>query len=85
MSDNFQSHQRGLETPADCHIAITPSDSLFIKPRPRALWCQTSGNLALEDREGTVLNYSVTAGQILPFRAVRVLATGTTATVYGWE
>jgi hypothetical protein len=85
MSDNFQNHQRGLESPADRHLAITPSDTAMIVPRPRALWCQTAGNLAIEDQNGTVLNYSVSAGQILPLRAVRVLATGTTATVYGWE
>jgi hypothetical protein len=27
----------------------------------------------------------VQQGQVLPFRAVKVLATGTTATVYGWD
>ncbi|TNC73704.1 spike base protein, RCAP_Rcc01079 family [Rubellimicrobium roseum] len=85
MSDNFQNHQRGLESPADRHQAITPSDTAPVVPRPRALWCQTAGDLAIEDRDGTRLTYAVAAGQILPFRAVRVLATGTTATVYGWD
>lgn len=85
MSDNFQAHQRGLESPADRHQAITPSDSAAVVPRPRALWCQTQGELALEDAAGTVLTYTVAQGQILPFRAVRVRATGTTATVYGWD
>ncbi len=85
MSDNFQAHQRGLESPADRHVAIVPSDTLPVIPRPRALWCDTGGSLALEDAAGTVLTYTVAAGQILPFRAVRVRATGTTATVIGWE
>ena len=85
MSDNFQNHQRGLERPGDRHQAITPSDTALVVPRPRALWCQTAGDVAIEDSAGTVLSYGVNAGQILPFRAVRVRATGTTATVYGWE
>jgi hypothetical protein len=85
MSDNFQNHQRGLESPADRHTAITPSDTSPVLPRPRALWCQTPGALALEDSTGTVLTYTVQQGQILPFRAVRVRATGTTATVIGWD
>jgi hypothetical protein len=85
MSDNFQTHQRGLESPADRHIAIVPSDTQPVLPRPRALWCQSPGELALEDSTGTVLIYSVVQGQILPFRAVRVRATGTTATVFGWD
>ena len=85
MSDNFSNHQRGLESPGDRHQQITPSDAAVVVPRPRALWVQAAGNLALEDANGTVLTYAVTQGQILPFRAVRVRATGTTATVYGWD
>ncbi len=85
MSDNFQNHQRGLESPADRHTAITPSDTSPVLPRPRALWCQTAGNLAIEDSAGNVLTYAVAAGQIIPFRAVRIRATGTTATVIGWD
>lgn len=83
--DNFESHQRGLESPADRHQAIVPSDSAPVDPRPRALYCQTAGEVAVEDRQGVVLTYAVQAGQVLPFRAARVRATGTTATVYGWD
>jgi hypothetical protein len=39
----------------------------------------------LEDATGTALTYLVQPGQIIPFRAVRVRATGTTATVFGWD
>ena len=83
--DHFESHQRGLDSPADRHGAIAPSDTAPVAPRPRALYCQTAGELALEDREGTVLSYTVQPGQVLPFRAAKVRATGTTATVYGWD
>ena len=83
--DSFDAHQCGLESPAERHAAITPSDTLPVDPRPRALWCQTAGDLVIEDRWGTQLSYAVQPGQVLPFRASKVLATGTTATVYGWD
>jgi hypothetical protein len=85
MTDSFQGHQRSLEGPGDRHQAITPSDSATLSPRPRALFCQAAGEVAVEDRQGVVLTYTLAAGQILPFRAVRVRATGTTATVFGWD
>jgi hypothetical protein len=85
MSDNFKSHQRSLESPGDRHKRIVPSDTAVVVPRPRALWCEVEGTVAIEDRDGTVLTYTLMAGQVLPFRAVRVRATGTTATVYGWD
>lgn len=85
MSDNFQSHQRSLESPGDRHKAVVPSDTAPVTPRPRALWCQADGDVVIEDRDGTVLTYTMVAGQVLPFRAAKVRATGTTATVYGWD
>ena len=83
--DHFESHQRGLESPADRHQAIVPSDSVPIDPRPRAHYCLTAGDVAIEDRQGIVLTYAVQAGQVLPFRAAKVRASGITATVYGRE
>ena len=85
MADNFQSHPPGLDSPARRHYAISPSDTVDLLQLPRALRVLTSGNLALRDELGTVITYAVTAGEILPFRAMRVMATGTTATVVGWE
>lgn len=84
MSDPFQNHARGLDSPASRHATITPSDTADIPVRPRVIFCQTSGSLVLRDGSGTDISYTVTAGQILPLSAVRVLATGTTATVIGW-
>lgn len=85
MSDSFQSYAKGLQSPADRHFAISPSDTVDIVPRPRAIYCQTAGNLRLRDSAGTDLTYAVLAGQTIPFRASRVLLTGTTAIVYGWD
>ena len=85
MSDSFQNFTKGLHSPADRHFAIAPSDTVDIVPRPRAIYCQTAGNLRLRDGAGTELTYAVSAGQTLPFRATRVMSTGTTATVFGWD
>ena len=85
MSDNFQGHQRSLESPGDRHKLIVPSDANPVVPRPRALWCAAEGTVSVEDRDGVALTYTLVAGQVLPFRAVKVRATGTTATVYGWD
>jgi hypothetical protein len=85
MADNFLGHTKGLDDPADTHYLIVPDDAADLPHRPRALWCAAAGTAAIGDRAGAVLSYSLAAGQILPFRGTRVLATGTTATLYGWE
>ena len=85
MTDRFEGFAKGLGSPADRHFQITPSNTADIVPRPRALFCQTAGNLRLRDAAGIELTYAVSAGQIIPFRAARVMLTGTTATVFGWD
>lgn len=70
--------------PADRHAAITPSDSTVLNPIPRALRVTVAGNLVLEDADGTAITYPVSAGDIIPFRATKVRATNTTATVVAW-
>ena len=84
MTDPFQDFAKNLSSPADTHFEITPSDSSDVPVRPRALYCRSAGDVALQDGSGQVLTYTVAAGEVLLFRAARVLATGTTATVYGW-
>jgi hypothetical protein len=85
MADNFLAHNKGLDAPCDRHFAITPNDDANLTDIPRAIYCQSAGNAVIRDKFGTDLTYALTAGQILPFRGVRILATGTTATIYGWE
>ena len=46
---------------------------------PRALFVGSGGTLALEDRTGTVVAWTVGGGQILPVAPQRVRATDTTA------
>lgn len=85
MTDNYQYHSSGLEAPGRRHWQIAPSNGADLDPIPRAIYCAVSGTVAIRDVAGTDLTYTLSAGDVLPFRGVRVLASGTTATVYGWE
>lgn len=85
MSDPFKSHSKGLTAPADQHFAITPNDSADLAVIPRAIRVGGSGDIVLRDKGGVDVTYPAVAGEVLIFRAVRVLATGTTATnLVGW-
>lgn len=85
MADSFASHSKGMSSPADVHYAINLSDSTDLPRIPRALRVLTAGTLVMRDREGNTLTWAVTAGETIAFRPVRVLLTGTTATVIGLE
>ena len=85
MTDTFQSFTSSLESPAEHHFSVIPSDTTDIAVRPRALRIGGAGMIVLRDRKGIDVSYVVQAGEILPVRALRVLATGTTATdIVGW-
>jgi len=84
MADQFETIFVGLDAPASVHFAITPSNSVNLATVPRAIFCQVGGTVVIRDKAGTNLSYTLTAGAILPFRGVRILATGTTGTYYGW-
>lgn len=84
MIDPFKYQARSRQSPASQHFAIVPSDSTDLPIRPRVLYCAADGTAMVRDGVGNDLSYSLLAGDILPISAVRVLATGTTATLYGW-
>ncbi|PWB94665.1 spike base protein, RCAP_Rcc01079 family [Methylosinus sporium] len=84
MADNFSTFAPGLSDVATRHFAISPSDSADLAIKPRAIYCTVAGDAVIRDEAGTDITYPLTAGQILPFRGVRILATNTTATVVGW-
>jgi len=84
MADTFASFQPGLSDVATRHFVVTPSDTTDLAIKPRSLYCSAAGNAAIRDEGGTDITYPLTQGQILPFRGVRILATGTTATLVGW-
>ena len=85
MADNFAGFSASLTSPGETHYSVNPSDSADLDPRPRALKCIASGTVAVRDREGVDVTYPLDVGEVLEFRAVRVLATGTTAVVVAWE
>ena len=85
MTDNFAGFAASLTSPGEVHYLVSPSDTSDLNPRPRALKCIAAGTVAVRDTTGTDITYPVETGEVLEFRAVRVLATGTTAVVVAWE
>lgn len=85
MADVFTSMPiEAQSAPGSRHFAITPHDSTNFTQPPRAIVCLTAGTAQVVDGAGTVVGYPMTAGQILPFRGVRINATSTTGTYAGW-
>jgi hypothetical protein len=84
LPDPFESHSSKLESPGAQHFTIAPSDTVFLATPTRAIYVNAAGTAVLEDRNGNAISYNLAAGQIVPFRAVRVRATGTTASLIGW-
>ena len=80
MTDRFESFRGGVESPANDGFAITPSDSTDFALDTRAIYVGVAGNIAVVMQSGAVVTFvGVPAGTILPVRAGRVNATGTTA------
>ena len=86
MIDRFATYSPSLEGPADYHFGIVPSDTQDLPIRPRAIRIGGEGIVVLRDKAGVDVSYAVVAGEALPVRCIRVLATGTTATnIVGWS
>ncbi|SCX27144.1 spike base protein, RCAP_Rcc01079 family [Agrobacterium rosae] len=66
------------------HWQIVPNDTQDLPDAARCIFCQVAGTIMIRDEAGIDLPYTLTAGQLLPFHPVRVLATGTTGTFYAW-
>jgi hypothetical protein len=80
MPDEFQGYQPGLTSPARRWFEITKDDDNDLATVPRSLWVGGAGTLVIRGDDGVEASFTVAAGSILPFRAVRVMDTGTTAT-----
>lgn len=85
MTDNFAYDGVREMAPARVHFAITPSDTVDLAQPARSVYCNVAGTAVLRDGAGTNISYTLSVGQVLPLEVVRVLATGTTATVIGWR
>jgi hypothetical protein len=80
MPDRFSGQAAGLTSPANDGFPITPSDTDELPELARAIYVGNSGTLVVELASGAVLAFSgLQSGTILPIRAHRVRATGTTA------
>jgi hypothetical protein len=80
-TDQFSSHAPGMTSPASAHFGITPNDSADLAILPRGIFVGGAGDITIVDKNGDSATYTVAAVPfILPFRGVRVMATGTTAT-----
>ena len=85
MSDPFSHLTKGFDSPGDTHYPITPHDDNELDKVPRAIWVNTDGDIAMVDGGGQEITYTVKGGCWIPFRAVKIKATGTTATgIVGW-
>lgn len=84
MSDPFENYASALDSPFTRHYTITPSDTVDLTTRPRAIYCNGAGDAVLRDEGGVDVTYALTVGQRIEGRIVRVLATGTTATLVAW-
>lgn len=70
----------GLTSPLEHGFAITPHDSNDLSHITRELYVGTGGTLALQLKHGDSITLTnVADGARLPYRVMRVLATGTTA------
>ncbi len=85
MADPFAASADAVSAQAGRLVAVTPNDGTDLADIPKALWVSVAGTLnivAVNDptNAGTALG-SLPVGSIVPIRARRVRATGTTATV----
>lgn len=80
MSDKFENRADYVSAPATRFASVTPSDSADLSELPKALYVGIGGALVLRGADGTAVTFTqVVGGTVLPVRARRVQATGTTA------
>ena len=80
MADLFSNNADTVFSPARKMVAVTPNDSADLADIPKALLIGVGGTLTITAADDTSsVALTVSAG-VLPVRAKRVFATGTTAT-----
>lgn len=79
--DKFKGHRKTLDSVCDRATAVVPSDASDLIEVSRAIYVGNGGSITvvLAGIEDAVQFVNVPSGVILPIRARRVLATGTTA------
>jgi hypothetical protein len=61
------------------HVTITPSDANNLD-RLMMIYCGSTGNIVVQDANGTQITYVAAVGLILPILVKKVMATNTTVT-----
>lgn len=84
IQDELKRTRRDESLSAVLHEAITPHDTNALLRVYRFLRVTQSGNLCTVDHAGNQQTYSVVEGETIWFSPLRVMATGTTATVIGF-
>ena len=80
MTDHYENHSPSLVSPATGGANVAPSDDADLAQVTRAFYVGRGGDLSLRLVSGSqVVLAGVVGGTLLPLRAERVLATGTTA------
>lgn len=80
MPDRFSDRATAFDGPASHGFAVSPSDSLDLVETTRAIFVGGPGSLRLITASGADLIFSgLAGGTVLPVRAQRIMATGTTA------
>ncbi|HWU62074.1 MAG TPA: hypothetical protein VN112_08645 [Ensifer sp.] len=80
MTDRFSDNTPSLTAPAAHAFPITPSDGTSFAETTRAIYCGVAGDVVAIMLSGAVVTFAnVSAGTLLPLRATRIVASGTTA------
>ncbi len=81
MPDAFSGTLDSVSSPATRGVAVVPHDANPLADVPKALFVGTGGSLVARGSGGggDVVFRNVAAGTLLPFRALFVRATGTSA------
>lgn len=58
-------------------LVVTPSDTVNMQDI-RPVYCDAAGDVAVVDKNDTVIVYTVVAGQFLPIKPKRINSTSTT-------
>ena len=70
----------GIMAPARRLLPVTPDDNVDLAELPRALWIGVGGTISIIAADDSAAVTLTVAGGLLPVRAKRVRASGTTAT-----
>lgn len=85
QEDKFGSELPSITGPGVSHFLIVPDDENDLPRLPRVIYCEVAGTIVVRDKSEVALPYTMDTGDRIDFRGVRVMATGTSGTFYGWE